>query len=461
MKRTEYFATIEEANQYYPDGVPSGVIAIVGDGSQVLVSSDNAATNTQQYYSADLTNDDIVNTMVQDSYDEGHSDGYAEGVADGQAEATTNWIDVLYLDEKAKAESFLGVTFTDNSFIKCNFADSAILDQTSALGFIAGLQDNKTMFKLIKISKDANGNAVITYNPCSINFDGTNVGSFELDSNTYNTKICIWGTLTLAVDDEVIMDCATFVSNTNLGLFGGYDANSSDPTTPTTFKCATAGTYTFGVWVDVPQVQNGEAACFVSTAFNYTGSATVPAIAVPTGEPTGGSGEPTIEELNNMSMGAVLMSLYGTGTQSIITMQLGDLDYLDAESAKAAMDATNLQFTVDKYNETDGLTIDNSFTFDTDNSTYMNVQVSLDAGDKVGFSLTPANSDAMGDYLFDHPCSWLFRYVGPDNTGMGYNTHWFDVQNTGNYKFEITFGTDPESGDSTVEGYTFTEVVQP
>ena len=84
MKRTEYFATIEEANQYYPDGVPSGVIAIVGDGSQVLVSSDNAATNTQKYYSADLTNDEIVNTMVQDSYDEGHSDGYAEGVADAE-----------------------------------------------------------------------------------------------------------------------------------------------------------------------------------------------------------------------------------------------------------------------------------------------------------------------------------------------------------------------------------------
>lgn len=258
MKRTEYFATIEEANQYYPDGVPSSVIAIVGDGSQVLVSSDNAATNTQQYYSADLTNDEIVNTMVQDSYDEGHSDGYDAGYAEGQA--------------------------------------------------------------------------------------------------------------------------------------------------------------------------------------------------------AGGSTSLTTEQLNNMSLGAVLMSLYGTGTQSLITMQPADLDYLDAEAAKATMNATNLQFTVDKYNETDGLTIDYNATFDTDNTTYMKVQVSLDAGDKVGFSLTPANADGMGDYLFEDPCSWLYRYVDPDNTGMGYNTHWFDVQNAGNYKFEITFGTDPESGDSTVEGYTFTEV---
>jgi hypothetical protein len=140
MKRTEYFATVEEANQYYPDGVPSGVIAIVGDGSQVLVSSDNAATNTQQYYNADLSNDEIVNTMVQDSYDEGHSDGYAEGVADGQAEGGTNWLDVLYLDEKTKAESSLNSSL---DFYKYNFAKYATsspnIEQQSALAFIYGL----------------------------------------------------------------------------------------------------------------------------------------------------------------------------------------------------------------------------------------------------------------------------------------------------------------------------------
>jgi len=85
-KNTKYFDTIEEARQYFPDGVPSNVIAIVGDGSQVLVSSDNAVNANQQYYNADLTNDEIVNTMVQDSYDEGHSDGYAEGYDEGYTE---------------------------------------------------------------------------------------------------------------------------------------------------------------------------------------------------------------------------------------------------------------------------------------------------------------------------------------------------------------------------------------
>lgn len=332
-KNTKYFGTIEEAKQYFPDGVPSNVIAIVGDGSQVLVSSDNAATNTQQYYNADLTNDEIVNTMVQDSYDEGHSDGYSEGetagyesgYAEGVADGGANWLDVLYLDEKAKAESFLGISdWGLSDFYKYNFAKYATsepyIDQQSALAFISGLQTNKTLWKLIKISKDADGNAVITYNQCSINFDGTNVGSFELDSNTYNNKICIWGTLTLAAGDEVIMDCATTITDPEsgdvyaLGLFGGFDDETNDPAT---FKCETAGTYTFGVWIDPPQVQDGEAACFVSTAFNYTGSATVPAIAVPTGEASAtqlytDSQKFAISSADMMTKGSLNIINYGT-----------------------------------------------------------------------------------------------------------------------------------------------------
>lgn len=468
MKNTKYFDSVQDVNNYYPDGVPSNVIAIVGDGSNVFISSDNAGSRNQQYYSADMTNDEIVAEQVQAAEQQGYDTGYAAGetagydtgYAAGQAAGGTNWIDVLYLDEKAKAEAFLGVSGWDTSnFVKYNFAKYATsdtrIDQQSALAFISGLQTNSTMWKLIKITKDADGNAIITYNPCSINFDGENVGAISLDGVTYYNKICLWGTLTLAAGDEVIMSCATDVENViSMGLLGGFDDETNDPAT---FKCETAGTYTFGLWVDVPQVQDGQAACFVSTMFNYEGSATVPAITVPNGETSGGSSEPTIEELNNMSMGTVLASLYGTGIETI-TMQTGDLDYLDPETAKTAMNATNLQVTVDKYNETDGLTIDYNFTFDTDNTTYMNVQVSLDAGDKVGFSLTPANSD---DYLFDSTCTWLFRYVDPENTGNGYNTHWFEAQNTGDYKFEITFGTDPESGDSTIEGYTFTEVVLP
>lgn len=89
-KNTIYFDSIQEAKQYFTDGVPSNVIAIVGDGSQVLVSSDNATNGNQEYYSVDTTNDEIVNQMVQDSYTEGeaagYKDGYSEGVDDGYDE---------------------------------------------------------------------------------------------------------------------------------------------------------------------------------------------------------------------------------------------------------------------------------------------------------------------------------------------------------------------------------------
>lgn len=283
MKNTRYFDDYQSAYNYYGGAVvPSTEIALVGNGSYVFVSSDNAFGGNQQYFDANLTNDEIVDNLTYTAYNQGFS--YGESV-------------------------------------------------TYPIAYEAGY-------------------------------------SYGYD----------------------------------IGEIDGYDAGYAE------------------------------------------------------GQAAGGSTSLTTEQLNNMSLGAVLMSLYDTGTQSSITMQPADLDYLDAEAAKATMNATNLQFTVDKYNETDGLTIDYNATFDTDNTTYMKVQVSLDAGDKVGFSLTPANADGMGDYLFEDPCSWLYRYVDPDNTGMGYNTHWFDVQNAGNYKFEITFGTDPESGDSTVEGYTFTEV---
>lgn len=466
MKNTKYFDSVQDVNNYYPDGVPSNVIAIVGDGSNVFISSDNAGSRNQQYYSADMTNDEIVAEQVQAAEQQGYDTGYAAG----QAAAGTNWLDVLFLDEKAKAEQALNVSTWNGDAVKFNFAievsncNGGCVDPMGAAAIIQGVLQDATIAKVIKITKDANDNAIITYHNCYTNFDGTTIGAISLDGVTYYNKICLWSdTITLAVGDEVIMDVAASVSGISTMLFGGYDKNAKTEEEgvitwlPATYKCTTAGTYTFGIWVDVPQAQNPQAIAFVSTMFNYEGSATVPAITVPTGETSGGSSEPTIEELNNMSMGTVLASLYGTGTETI-TMQTGDLDHLDPETAKTAMDATNLQVTVDKYNETDGLTIDYNFTFDTDNTTYMNVQVSLDAGDKVGFSLTPANSD---DYLFDSSCTWLFRYVDPENTGNGYKTHWFEAQNTGDYKFEITFGTDPESGDSTIEGYTFTEVVLP
>lgn len=478
MKNTKYFDSVQDVNNYYPDGVPSNVIAIVGDGSNVFISSDNAISGNQQYYSADMTNDEIVAEQVQAAeqqgydtgYTAGETAGYDTGYAAGEAAAGTNWLDVLYLDEKAKAESFLGISdWGLNDFYKYNFAKYATsepyIDQQVALSFILGLQNDDTMFKLIKITKDADGNAIITNNPCSINYDGTNNGAIALDGVTYYNKICIWGTLTLAAGDEVIMICANKFEDIGshdifaTGLFGGFDDETNDPAT---YKCETAGTYTFGIWVDKLDVQDGQAACFVSTMFNYEGSATVPAITVPTGETSGGSTSLTTEQINNMSFGFVMNEIIDTGAQ-YARLEMCDIDVIEPYVVSQMFYSTGIHFVVDKYNDTTGLTADYDWVYAADDTVtpqFISATVSLNAGDEVGFTLAPAVDDGMGGYAFEDSCLWLQRYVDPENTGNGYNTHFFHVDNTGDYEFKITIGTDPESGDD-VASWTFTQVVQP
>lgn len=83
MKATRYFATYSDAYNYYPNGVPSTEIAIVGDSSYILVSSDNAYNGNQAFFNAALTNDTIVGTMSETAYENGYSYGYPLGYTAG------------------------------------------------------------------------------------------------------------------------------------------------------------------------------------------------------------------------------------------------------------------------------------------------------------------------------------------------------------------------------------------
>lgn len=119
-KNTIYFDTIEQANRYFPDGVPSNFIAIVGDGSQVLVSSDNATNGNQQYFSTNMTNDEIINQMVQDSYDEGVTDGYADGYTDGLAEGGSSYPNEVTITVETDYCSYVTYgegTYSNNSIV--------------------------------------------------------------------------------------------------------------------------------------------------------------------------------------------------------------------------------------------------------------------------------------------------------------------------------------------------------
>lgn len=117
MKNTRYFPDYQSAYNYYGGNVvPSTEIALVGDGSYVFVSSDNAVSGNQNYFDASMTNDEIVTTMTDAAYvqgtaygeiigyshgyeggyaygfevgnDEGYQDGYADGVAEGGGETS-------------------------------------------------------------------------------------------------------------------------------------------------------------------------------------------------------------------------------------------------------------------------------------------------------------------------------------------------------------------------------------
>jgi hypothetical protein len=218
MKRTEYFATIEEANQYYPDGVPSGVIAIVGEGSQVLVSSDNAANGaTQQYYSADMTNDEIVNTMVQDSYDTGYAAGQAAG-GGGSSDITAN--------------DFLGRII--NNIISAGYDSFVISSHTPDPSVLtAAFQAASNGLGIVYKASGDTFSTLPLYNP----YDEETGSTSEIVYNDGNDENSYYDWMASAPISLQVGDMLGFAVGTStlwVGPFGGSEQ----------FVCETAGNYT-------------------------------------------------------------------------------------------------------------------------------------------------------------------------------------------------------------------------
>ena len=90
MKATRYFSDYQSAYNYYGGNVvPSTEIALIGDGSYIFVSSDNAVSGNQQYFDVSMTNDEIVDTMTYTAYNNGVSYGEAVGFETGYTAGTT------------------------------------------------------------------------------------------------------------------------------------------------------------------------------------------------------------------------------------------------------------------------------------------------------------------------------------------------------------------------------------
>ena len=134
-KHTHYFATYADAYNYYPNGIPSTEIAIVGDASYVFVSSDNSYSGNTTFFDANMTNDEIVDTMNETAYnagttygyevgfDEGYDDGYDEGFADG-------------VDSVPTPEGNIDIT-TTSQYDVTTYATAQIADANLTAGNIA------------------------------------------------------------------------------------------------------------------------------------------------------------------------------------------------------------------------------------------------------------------------------------------------------------------------------------
>ena len=136
MKSTRYFDDYQSAYNYYGGNVvPSTEIALIGNGSCIFVSSDNAVSGNQQYFDASMTNDEIVDTMTYTAYNngvaygttygeaigyttghtagysEGYSYGYSYGYTEGQAAGGGSMsLEDLTIFERGKFMTELGHT---------------------------------------------------------------------------------------------------------------------------------------------------------------------------------------------------------------------------------------------------------------------------------------------------------------------------------------------------------------
>lgn len=176
MKNTRYFSTIEEAQQYYGGNVvPSTEIALVGAGSYVFVSSDNAQSGNQQYFDASMTNDEIVTTMTYTAYNEGFTYGetvtypvaYAAGEAYGYTQGYEGGYSYGYDEGYTEGEAQGGGTSLTDSQIDSIATGNFINNVFSLVVYTAGYNemtdyDTPTVdaeaFKLALYTISVNGN---------------------------------------------------------------------------------------------------------------------------------------------------------------------------------------------------------------------------------------------------------------------------------------------------------------
>lgn len=188
MKATRYFSSYIDAYNYYPNGVPSTEIAIVGDSSYILVSTDNANNGNTTFYDAGMTNDQIVGNMVDTAYATGTAYGEAIGYTAGHAAGYSEGYAYGYTEGEASGG---GVTLDDDYFCVEFFDGNSNTPLTS----------RATTLKL------------------TFDTSGTSADSFDINNFQYSFDKENWTDITF---DEDVCTISTSTSNGNKVYLKGY-----------------------------------------------------------------------------------------------------------------------------------------------------------------------------------------------------------------------------------------------
>lgn len=458
-KHTHYFATYADAYNYYPNGIPSTEIAIVGDASYVFVSSDNSYSGNTTFFDANMTNDEIVDTMNETAYnagttygyevgfDEGYDDGYDEGFADGVDSVPTpeGNIDITTTSQY-DVTTYATAQIADANLTASNIKDGVtILGITGEYAGSGGIQPSGTYYITDTNQADVTNYSYAQIDVMSSNLSPVNikygetvlgvVGEYTGSGITPSGTYYIYDTYVNNVTDYAYAQVDTMgllpenikSGVTILGVTGSYSGLQPSGT------MYIENTMPY----DVTTYSTAQVTDMNLTAGNIANGVTILGI---TGTYTGGASSidyamanQASHYVNTTNMISISGHSFTSAMQSYYDFSTSDsIWYVISDYMQNQTSSSSLVIMADKITSNNGVEIayltggevsltGNTITFD----------VNLNAGDQIGFSVLNwffepdmafPDDPTMGSYVCD---SFYWLTGAESGTGTSYpNGHW-------------------------------------